>query len=207
MVEPRAHWEKVYSSKPAAEMSWFQPHLATSLELLERSGIAREDEIIDVGAGASTLVDDLLDHGYMHLTVLDVSSQAIELSKERLGNRASLVHWVAGNILDVSLPHQRYGFWHDRAVFHFLTEAEDRKVYVRQLRNALRPDGFALISTFSLEGPLRCSGLDVCRYSCDSLLSEFGSGFRLLESRTENHRTPHNAIQAFTYCLFVREER
>jgi 2-polyprenyl-3-methyl-5-hydroxy-6-metoxy-1,4-benzoquinol methylase len=206
LSEPKSHWEKVYRSKQPSDVSWYQPHLRLSFELIERAGVGREDSIIDVGGGASTLVDDLLNRGYRNITVLDVSSQAIDISKRRLGNIGTQVEWIAHDVTDAILPNGRYRLWHDRAVFHFLTNSEDRQAYIRQIHHALRPDGFVVISTFSLEGPHKCSGLEVCRYSAETLLAEFGDKFRLVDSRSESHLTPSHATQAFTYCLFSLDE-
>lgn len=206
MGEPKSHWEKVYTSKGPSDVSWYQPHLRLSLELIERSGISRQDHIIDVGGGASTLVDDLLNRGYRNISVLDVSAQAIDLSKRRLGSESTQVEWIEDDVTYATLAKGRYRLWHGRAVFHFLTNAEDRRVYIKQIHHALRPDGFVIISTFSVEGPRKCSGLEVCRYSAETLLAEFGDHFRLVESRSENHLTPSKAPQAFIYCLFSLEE-
>jgi len=201
MDETRSHWEKVYASKQPTEVSWYQPHLKLSSELIERSGVDQDSAIIDVGGGASTLVDDLLERGFRNITVVDISSHAIERAKERLRHRARIVEWRAEDILHATLPSARYRLWHDRAVFHFLTNAEDRHVYVRQLRHGLTPAGFVVISTFSPDGPKKCSGLDVCRYSPETLRAELGTGFEVVVSQTENHLTPANVPQSFIYCL------
>jgi 2-polyprenyl-3-methyl-5-hydroxy-6-metoxy-1,4-benzoquinol methylase len=206
VIEPKSHWEKVYTSKEPSDVSWYQPHLRLSLELIERSGISQQDHIIDVGGGASTLVDDLLNRGYRNITVLDVSAQAIDISKRRLGHAATKIEWVVDDATHATLAKGHYRLWHDRAVFHFLTNAEDRQSYISQIHHALRPDGFVVISTFSLDGPRKCSGLEVCRYSAETLLVELGDGFQLVESRSENHLTPSNATQAFIYCLFSLKE-
>lgn len=200
MSDPKTHWDKVYASKQPSDVSWYQPHLRMSLDLIRRSGVTQGDPLIDVGGGASTLVDDLLDAGFHNLTVLDISSKAIDASKVRLGTRAALVRWVADDILHVPLDNGRYALWHDRAVLHFLTDAEDRRAYVGQVRYAVRPGGIVVISTFALDGPPRCSGLEVRRYSPEALLAEFGPGFRLIESNVEDHRTPSGAAQAFLCC-------
>jgi hypothetical protein len=154
-----------------------------------------------VGGGVSTLVDDLLDRGFNNLTVLDISSNAIDISKTRLGNRGALIHWVTDDVLRAPLNRGKYRLWHDRAVLHFLTNADDRRAYVSQVRHAVRAGGFAVISTFSLDGPQKCSGLEVCRYSPETLLAEFGPNFRLIEFRSEIHQTPSDTTQAFLHCL------
>ncbi len=203
MDNVKGHWERTYSSKDASQMSWYQPHLRLSLDLIQRAGIGPEDRIVDVGGGASTLVDDLLDRGYCNITVIDVSSTALEIAKRRLGSRAALAKWIVDDVLHTPMPQCQ--LWHDRAVFHFLTNPADRHAYISQLRHALIPGGFAVLSTFSLDGPHKCSGLEVCRYSVDTLLGELGSGFRVLASMPENHRTPSGVTQSFLYCLLTLE--
>jgi 2-polyprenyl-3-methyl-5-hydroxy-6-metoxy-1,4-benzoquinol methylase len=205
MSDAKRHWETVYSSKPPSALSWYMPHMRLSLELIRRSGVTPHDFIIDVGGGESTLVDDLLDLGFQNITVLDVSSQALDVSKSRLAGRASMVEWIVEDIRRASLRKGQYRLWHDRAVFHFLTNPEDRTAYMGQVRKALSPGGFAVISTFSLDGPTQCSGLDVQRYSSETLLQELGPGFRLLETELETHRTPSGGKQEFIYCLFSLE--
>ncbi|HTO94012.1 MAG TPA: class I SAM-dependent methyltransferase [Bacteroidota bacterium] len=201
MSDAQKHWEQIYTTKQPSSVSWYQPHLERSLELIDRAGIGPDDRLIDVGGGASTLVDDLLDRGFRHVAVLDLSQRALEVSKGRLGERASRVEWIAGDVLTAELPRAQYMLWHDRAVFHFLTQEEDRLHYLRQMRHALRPGGYALVSTFAPGGPQKCSGLEVCRYSSETLLSKLGRDFSLAASANENHRTPAGAIQAFQYAL------
>ena len=201
MADAKSHWERVYSSKKPTDVSWYQPHLRLSLELIQRSGITPEDPVIDVGGGASTLVDDLLDLGFHRVTALDISEKAIDVSRRRLGVRADRVRWIAEDVLRAALPAGGYRLWHDRAVFHFLTDAGDRAEYIRQLRSALSPGGFALIATFSPEGPQKCSGLEVCKYSPARLVQELGAGFTIIESASEAHQTPSNVTQAFQYTL------
>ncbi len=186
-------------------MSWHLPHLRLSLELIRRSGVTRQDAVIDVGGGESTLVDDLLDSGFKDITVLDISANALECAQRRLADRASEVTWIAGDIVGASLPAARYRLWHDRAVFHFLTDPEDRRAYTQKIRHSLQPGGFAVISTFSVDGPPKCSGLQVQRYSAETLLGELGTGFKLFDAIPESHRTPSGATQAFIYCLFGLE--
>jgi ubiquinone/menaquinone biosynthesis C-methylase UbiE len=161
---------------------------------------------MDVGGGASTLVDDLLDDDYECIAVVDISTVAIERAKERLGTRAKHIEWIAGDITQCSLPFSHYDLWHDRAVFHFLTEMEDRRTYVNSVMAALKPGGFLIVAGFALTGPERCSGLDVVRHSPDSLQKEFGKGYRLLKHVQEDHCTPSGARQDFVYCLFKRDE-
>jgi SAM-dependent methyltransferase len=199
-MQAKDHWEKVYSEKAADEVSWFQPHAETSLQLIRRCGNGRTDAIIDVGGGASTLVDDLLAGGYANLTVLDVSSAALRVAQDRLGAQSSSVQWLEADITMALLPSHRYAVWHDRAVFHFLTGADDRRNYVESVRRSVRPGGHVIIATFAPDGPLRCSGLETVRYSPDSLLGEFGDTLELVDQRSEMHQTPFGTEQHFIYC-------
>jgi SAM-dependent methyltransferase len=200
----RGHWDAVYAANDPARVSWFQSTPNASLELISQSGITPDEEIIDVGGGASTLADHLMQSGHSRLTVLDVSPHALDFAKTRLGTRAALIRWITGDILSAPLDRHRYGLWHDRAVFHFLLNPSDRRRYGEQLRHALRPGGHAIIATFAEDGPLRCSGLDVRRYSVSNLVTEIGEGFELMDQRFEDHRTPSRAVQKFIYCLFFR---
>jgi len=199
-MDTKTHWEKVYSTRTPESVSWYRAHLETSLALIERAAPAASASIIDIGAGESTLVDDLLRRGYKTLTVLDVSPTAIDVTKKRLGPAADQVHWLVGDILKIDLPPRAYDLWHDRAVFHFLTDSDERAAYVRQVATAVRPGGHIIVSTFGPEGPTKCSGLDVMRYDADSLHSEFGGRFRLVESSKELHQTPFGTTQQFLYC-------
>lgn len=205
MVESKTHWDHVYQTKAADEVSWYSPHLQTSLRLIEDAAPSRDSAIIDVGAGEATLVDDLVARGYGDVTVLDISQAALEAAKERLGASASRVHWIAGDITAIELESCRYDLWHDRAVFHFLTSAEDRAAYVREVVRAVKPTGHVIIATFGREGPEKCSGLDVVRYDAQSLHEEFGPRFCLLGSVTEQHETPWGTPQQFTYCILRME--
>ena len=195
------HWERIYQAKQPTEVSWYQPEARLSAELIIRVSPDGDAPIIDVGGGASTLVDGLLKAGYSDVTVLDLSQAALDRAKERLGEKAELVHWVVGDILEVALPAGRFAVWHDRAVFHFLTQEGDRQRYVAQARRALRSEGHVIAASFGLDGPTRCSDLDVVRYSPEALHAEFGAGFRLLDSVREDHQTPAGGSQAFVYCL------
>ena len=199
-MSSKAHWEDVYTTKLADTVSWFQPHAALSLEMIRDTGMPRSADIIDVGGGASTLVDDLAANGYMALTVLDLSEAALEKSKARLGARGAHIRWLAGDITQADLPERGYDVWHDRAAFHFLVEPNDRKAYIDRLLHAVKPGGHVVIATFADDGPLRCSGLRVARYSPNALSAELGAPFELIEHRREAHRTPSGAMQAFVYC-------
>ena len=182
-------------------MSWYQPEARISLDLIRRVAPDPSTPIIDVGGGASTLVDGLLDAGYGAVTVLDLAPAALALAQQRLGANAARVRWLPADALEVPLPPAAYGVWHDRAVFHFLTDSEDRARYVAQTRRAVRPGGHVIVASFSPEGPPKCSGLDVVRYSPEGMHAEFGEGFRLLDSVREDHHTPGGIVQAFVCCL------
>jgi ubiquinone/menaquinone biosynthesis C-methylase UbiE len=200
-TQPEKHWESIYRTKDPTQVSWYQSEPGISLDLIRRVAPDRNAPIIDIGGGASTLIDGLLAAGYSRLTVLDLSPTALALSQKRLGAVSEKVTWLAGDLRDVTLPEKGYAVWHDRAVFHFLTNAEDRARYVSQTRRAVQPGGYALVASFAPDGPTRCSGLDVVRYSPTTMHAEFGTGFRLLDSVREEHYTPSGAVQAFVYCL------
>jgi ubiquinone/menaquinone biosynthesis C-methylase UbiE len=163
-------------------------------------------QIIDVGGGASTLVDDLLIHGFKHLTVLDISQEALNVSKARLGEKANEANWIESDITKANLALDHYDVWHDRAVFHFLNCAEDRKKYVQLLSGALKLGGHVVMAVFGPEGPVRCSGLDVIRYSPETLHAELGHDFKLIKSFGEDHKTPFGTAQSFIYCHFIRNK-
>ncbi|MGV8928402.1 MAG: class I SAM-dependent methyltransferase [Brevundimonas sp.] len=201
----KAHWEGVYQTKAVDEVSWYRPHLEVSLRLIEQATTDTGSAIIDVGGGEATLVDDLVARGYSDVTVLDISQAAIEVAKARMGSAATSVRWITGDITGVELEAARYDVWHDRAVFHFLTNADDRAAYVRQVARAVRVGGHVIVATFGPDGPEKCSGLDVVRYDAENLHGEFGPKFRLLDSVTELHETPWGAPQQFMYC-FCRVE-
>ena len=194
------HWEKIYTEKAPNAVSWYRPHLDQSLRLIEKVASDRSASIIDVGGGESTLVDDLLQRGYKNITVLDISQTAVDANRKRLGAISEDVHWLVADITRVELEPSVYDLWHDRAVFHFLTSANDRLAYVRQVARAVRQGGYVIISTFGTEGPTKCSGLDVVRYDAESLHREFGKHFRLLGSSKELHQTPFGTTQQFLYC-------
>lgn len=198
----REHWENVYTSKPADSVSWFQPHANASLQFIDSTDVPHEGHIIDVGGGASTLVDDLLAKGYSNISVLDLSGAALQVAQSRLGSQTSKVTWLTGDITKIQLPENCYDLWHDRAVFHFLVEAEDRAAYKNTLIRSVKPDGHVIIATFAEDGPLKCSGLPVKRYSVAELQAEMGAQFTLVHSKREQHATPSGAIQNFNYCYF-----
>ncbi|TAM61490.1 MAG: class I SAM-dependent methyltransferase [Rhodanobacter sp.] len=198
------HWETVYTTKATDAVSWYRPHLDRSLALIERVAPDRGAAVLDVGGGASTLVDDLLARGYRDLSVLDISAEALSIARERLDESANAVTWLAVDILDTPLQEARYDVWHDRAVFHFLTEAAQRANYVRQLTHALKPGGHAVLAAFGPDGPMKCSGLDMVRYDAEGLTHALGDGFTLIDSTLELHATPFNTTQQFLYALFQR---
>ncbi len=204
MGTSKNHWENVYKTKLPEQVSWFQPHLAKSLELIVESGIDKRDRIIDVGGGASTLADDLLAKGFSQIAILDISAQALNQSKKRLGEKAKRITWLEMDILKADLTQNTFDLWHDRAVFHFLTNPKDRKTYLEVMKQSLKPDGFLIIASFSLEGPQKCSGLEVMRYSPEMFSKELGGDFLFLESINERHQTPFGTLQEFVYCIFKK---
>jgi 2-polyprenyl-3-methyl-5-hydroxy-6-metoxy-1,4-benzoquinol methylase len=195
------HWDTVYRTKAPDAVSWYRPHLETSIDLIERVAPDRSASIIDVGGGESTLVDDLLARGYRDVSVLDISPTAIEVARKRIGELARRVTWIVADVTQVDLPAQRYDVWHDRAVFHFLTAQEERAAYVQRVAASMKLGGHVIVATFGPEGPTQCSGLDVVRYDAQSLHAEFGRHFQLMESATELHQTPFGTTQQFLYCL------
>jgi SAM-dependent methyltransferase len=192
------HWNQVYQTKGTDDVSWYQRRPDLSLALIAASGVSKDAGIIDVGGGASMLVDFLLDDGYTRLAVLDLSGVALSHSRTRLGARAGGVEWFEADVTSFEPPH-RFGLWHDRAVFHFLTAADDRRGYISTLRRTLQPGGAVVISTFALDGPPKCSGLEVMHYDEQSILAELGAEFQLQEVRRETHVTPWASEQRFIY--------
>lgn len=204
MMDKKTHWEDIYNEKKPDQVSWYKPHLDLSLRILANAGLNPSSRVVDVGAGASTLVDDLIGFGVKSLAVLDISREALAVSKARLGQQANSVEWIESDITQAKLHKAHYDIWHDRAVFHFLTNAEDRRRYVAVMTEALKPQGQLVMATFSLEGPPRCSGLDIVRYSPQTLHAELGKDFRLAEALEEEHQTPFNTTQKFIYCRFQK---
>jgi len=204
-MSTKTHWEGIYSTKAPEAVSWYAAHLQTSLELIERAAGGTAASIVDVGGGESTLVDDLIARGYSNVTVLDISGVAIAATKLRLGSASERVHWIVGNITQAPLARGAFDVWHDRAVFHFLTEASQRAAYVRSVAHSVRRGGHVIVGAFGPEGPTNCSGLPVMRYDAESLHDEFGGRFRLVASSKELHHTPVGATQQFLYC-FCRVE-
>ncbi len=203
-TQPKDHWDTVHRERRADEVSWYQRHPTRSLELVDATGIGHDAAIVDVGGGASTLVDHLLDAGYSDVTVLDLSAIGLEQARRRLGARARLVDWVSADVRSWR-PDRAYDLWHDRAVLHFLVDPGDRKRYVETLRAALAPGGHAIVATFGPDGPEQCSGLPVVRYDTEDLTVLLGAGFRLVEHRLDDHRTPGGVAQQFLYARFRRD--
>ena len=201
-ADRQAHWQDVYTTKGENEVSWFQERPSISLQFIESAGGGLDAAIVDIGGGASRLVDALLEAGYCNLTVLDLSEAALAASQKRIGPRAASVKWLTADVTTWQ-PSEQYDVWHDRAAFHFLTEEKDRQAYISRLKAALRNGGQAIIGTFAMNGPERCSGLPVMRYDAASLATLLGPDFRLLANRVEEHRTPWAASQIFQFSRFL----
>lgn len=206
-MERKAHWERIYTTKDSAQVSWYRPHLDVSLQMIARTGVDQAARIIDVGGGASTLVDDLLAAGYDGISVLDIARASLDVARDRLGARAAAVTWLEADITQADLPENQYDIWHDRAVFHFLTQADDRARYVAAVERSLKAGGHLIVATFAADGPEKCSGLDVVRYSPAALHAQFGGGFELVESLRETHPTPFGTTQQFIYCRCLNANR
>lgn len=199
------HWQNVYLTRAPDSVSWFRSHLDVSLELLELAGLSTDSRLIDIGGGASTLVDDLVSRGLQGITILDVSEAALAVARQRLGARAQGVKWLAADVLQAQLPEAGFDLWHDRAMLHFLTEASDAARYACQVAAAVPIGGHAVIGGFAPDGPEKCSGLPVARRSADDIAAILAPAFRLLASRVERHVTPAGAEQSFAYALLKRQ--
>ncbi|MBI5708468.1 MAG: class I SAM-dependent methyltransferase [Armatimonadetes bacterium] len=204
MSEIKRHWEEVYGRNAPEDVSWYQVEPEPSLSLILRCGLPLEAPILEVGGGASRLVDALLDHGFSRLSVLDVSGAALAIVRRRLGDRASQVRWIESDVFDAPLEPGSLTLWHDRAVFHFLVEPESRRAYFQLLSESLMKGGFAVLGAFGPEGPESCSGLQVQRVSEASLVGEMGPGFELVESLIHEHRTPFDTVQQFLFARFMK---
>lgn len=199
------HWDNVYTSKSSDRVSWFQVKPEKSLELIHRfMPVATQPVIIDVGGGASTLVDFLLADGYDSISVLDIASSALETAKQRLGTLSDRISWIVTDITQAQLPSNIYDLWHDRAVFHFLTIPADRVKYVEIVEKSLKSGGILVISTFAPDGPEQCSNLNINRYNCEDILAILGKNFQLIHSDRETHQTPFETQQSFSYCVFEK---
>jgi ubiquinone/menaquinone biosynthesis C-methylase UbiE len=199
------HWDRVYAKKGTQKLTWYQPHAAASLRLIHQSAVGKNAAIIDVGGGASTLVDDLLHEGYTDLTVLDVSPTGLAACRARLAEAASRVKWIEADITSVELPEQAFDLWHDRALFHFLTDHLDQAAYVAAMMRAVKHGGSVILAAFAESGPNKCSGLPVVRYRPETMQAKLGDDFVLAEHLLEDHRTPGGVIQPFLYCLFQKQ--
>jgi SAM-dependent methyltransferase len=196
------HWQNVYQSKGEHDVSWFQDAPTPSLELMTAIGVTPAASVIDIGGGASRLVDHLIERGFRNITVLDLSDAALAAAKARLGDRADRAQWIVADVTQWK-PTTAYDVWHDRAAFHFLTDEQDRAAYVARLKRGLKAGGHAIIATFALDGPERCSGLPVVRYSPESLRQTLGSDFTLVTSRAHAHATPWGSTQSFQFSAFL----
>lgn len=203
-METKQHWDNVFATKVETEVSWFQPYPKTSVEFFELFKLPLDANIIDVGAGDSHLVDVFIEKGYKNIYVLDISANAIERAKKRLGEKANDVHWVVSDVVDFAPP-VKFDFWHDRAAFHFLTDDEKINKYVSITENGINKNGYLVLGTFSDEGPKKCSGLDIRQYNESSMSSRFETSFNRIKCITENHLTPFNTIQNFVFCSFQKK--
>ena len=199
------HWSGIYKTKAANDVSWYQVRPERSLEYIQKTGIGLDEPIIDVGAGASTLVDYLVAAHYRDITLLDISAEALAIARDRLDETDAHLDWIVGDITTVDLPKNHFALWHDRAVFHFLTDPAQQQRYVEQVIHALKPGGHLIIATFALDGPQQCSGLNVAQYDAESLQNVFGSRFRLIDSSREIHITPWGSEQRFIYGYFQKQ--
>jgi 2-polyprenyl-3-methyl-5-hydroxy-6-metoxy-1,4-benzoquinol methylase len=202
-VSRKTHWERVYTTKGEREVSWFQENPVPSLELIGLAGLPTDAAVIDIGGGASRLVDALAERKIGKITVLDLSAVALDAARERLGEKGADVKWVVADVTTWE-PSQTYDLWHDRAALHFLTDASDRSAYVGNLKKAVRPGGHVIIGTFALDGPERCSGLPIVRYDAGVLGAILGIEFDLMDSRRHDHTTPWGAVQRFQFSTFRR---
>ncbi len=201
----KQHWEQVYGTKSPLDVSWHQDEPRLSWQLIQHTGVGKGAAVIDVGGGASVLVDRLVAAGYRQVTVLDISGKALAWARERLGGKASQVTWLETDVTSFE-PSSQFDLWHDRAVFHFLTDAGDRRRYVATLKRALKPGGHLIVAAFAIGGPLQCSNLDIVQYDAQKLSAELGQEFRLVEEAGEVHITPAKKEQEFAYFRFVRKE-
>jgi len=204
-MDRKTHWEDVYRTTAADELGWHQAHPSMSLNLIESTRVVKTGSLIDVGGGDSTLVDHLLNQGFEHITVLDISPTALERAKARLGGRAHRVTWIVDDVTDFRSS-KTYDVWHDRAVFHFLTDAKDRTRYLESMNRVVSSQGHVIMATFAYEAPPTCSGLPVVRYSPQFLAAAVGKGFELVEAVEQLHRTPGGKKQPFIYCRFTRQK-
>jgi 2-polyprenyl-3-methyl-5-hydroxy-6-metoxy-1,4-benzoquinol methylase len=202
-TDKKNYWDRIYQSKQPHEVSWTQDIPRTSLAFLHHANLPKSASIIDIGAGDSRFVDFLLEEGFENITILDISEQALEKAKQRLGDKAKKIKWIISDVTEFQ-PTDSYDFWHDRASFHFLTTTSQIKKYLSLAKHAIKENGIITIGTFSTEGPKKCSGLDIKQYSEETLAAEFENGFKKTKCITENHTTPFNTTQHFLFCAFKR---
>ncbi|SDP20132.1 Methyltransferase domain-containing protein [Mucilaginibacter sp. OK268] len=201
----KQHWENVYGSKAEDDVSWFQTYPKTSMDFVGSLPVDLSANIIDIGGGDSRLVDALLDKGYQNIWVLDISEASIEKAQKRLGTNAAKVHWIVSDVTEF-IPPVKYHVWHDRAAFHFLTTEDKIASYVSIAEDAIHPGGYLVLGTFSENGPTKCSGLEIKQYSEASMATRFADSFEKLRCITEDHQTPFNTTQNFTFCSFRRRD-
>jgi len=204
VIDEKQHWDNVYNSKAEDEVSWFQPYPKTSMEFVELFNLPLDANIIDIGGGDSHFVDTLLDKGYQNIYVLDISANAIERAKQRLGERAFKVHWIISDVTEFTPP-VKFDFWHDRAAFHFLTSEDKIYKYVSIAEHAVKKDGYLILGTFSENGPEKCSGLEIKQYSEASMSARFEVAFNRIKCIREDHTTPFNTVQNFLFCSFMKK--
>jgi len=203
MFDRKKHWEKIYQTKELKDVSWFQPTPVTSLNFIKELNIPKTAKIIDIGGGDSLLVDHLLDLGYVDITILDISETALERAKQRLKNRAAKIKWIVADASNFN-PTEKYDLWHDRATFHFLTEEQEIENYINSVQKSINPSGILVIGTFSEQGPIKCSGIEIKQYSKTTMTKMLKKYFEKIRCITIDHVTPSNAIQNFIFCSFRR---
>ena len=202
-MDNKQHWDTVYGSKAPNAVSWYAPHLETSLKLIHQASPDKSSAIIDIGGGEATLVDDLLSEGYQDISVLDISQKAIDVARSRIDKQADRVHWYCADIIQATLQQNYFDVWHDRATFHFLTTTEQISKYIKTVRKSVT--GFLTIGTFSKNGPEKCSGLEIKQYKEEQLTMELKDGFDKIKCITEDHLTPFKTTQNFLFCSFKRQ--
>lgn len=202
--EKKKHWETIYCTKQENEVSWFQQYPKTSMSFVELFSLQKDSKIIDIGGGDSHFVDALLEAGFNDITVLDISANAIERAKARLGEKAAKVKWIVSDVTEF-VPDEKYDFWHDRAAFHFLINEKDADKYVEITNKGIAPNGILVLGTFSVNGPKKCSGLEIKQYSEESMSGKFEKYFQRVKCITEDHQTPFNTTQNFLFCSFKKQ--
>lgn len=204
MEDRKSHWENVFATKAANEVSWFQTFPKTSVKLLEECNPPHDGNVIDIGGGDSHFVDVLLEKGYQNIYVLDISNKAIERAKKRLGEKANKVNWIVCDVTNFA-PLVKFDFWHDRAAFHFLTGEDQKTKYISIASNSIKSNGKMVLGTFSTNGPKKCSGLEICQYDAVSMATQFTDNFNIIRCFTEDHKTPFDTVQNFLFCIFNKK--